>query len=114
MDVTIASENTQEQKLMESAPVNNNTNQPQELDTIMKIAIFIGNLCTYSILGFVLYLVWKDTRPKDSKTVGKLSLIALGIDTLLILCYFILLFVIFGSIASFSAGALLATPVPNY
>ena len=95
MDGNMASENTQEQKLMENAFVNNNTHQPKTLNTITKIFIFIGNLCTYSILGAILLIIWKDTRPQDSKIVAKLSLIALIIDILSMICCIILTILLF-------------------
>lgn len=46
--------------------------------------------CCIPIVGLILFLVWKDTRPKTSKAAGIGALVSVGIYILLYLFIFIL------------------------
>ena len=53
----------------------------------------LGFFCPFA--GLVLYLVWKDTKPKSSKYAGIGALINVGLSLFLILLYIILIFFAF-------------------
>ncbi|GAA0824414.1 zinc ribbon domain-containing protein [Clostridium tertium] len=46
--------------------------------------------CCIPIVGLILFLVWKDTKPKTSKAAGIGALVSVGIYILLYLFIFIL------------------------
>ena len=46
--------------------------------------------CCIPIVGLILFLVWKDTKPKTSKAAGIGALVSVGISILLYLFIFIL------------------------
>ena len=46
--------------------------------------------CCIPIVGLILFLVWKDTKPKTSKAAGLGALVSVGIYILLYLFIFIL------------------------
>lgn len=47
--------------------------------------------CCIPLVGFILWLVWKDTKPKTAKVAGIGALISVGITVL----YYIFVFVLF-------------------
>lgn len=54
--------------------------------------------CCIPVVGLILYLVWKDTKPKTSKAAGVGALVGVG----MVVVFYILIFAlgIFGSIYS--------------
>lgn len=56
--------------------------------------------CCIPIVGLVLWLVWKDTKPKTAKVAGIGALVSVGIAVL----YYIFVFVLLAGIG-FAAGA---------
>lgn len=54
--------------------------------------------CCMPVVGLILYLVWKDTKPKTSKAAGVGALVGVG----MVVVFYILIFAlgIFGSIYS--------------
>ncbi|MCR4593787.1 MAG: zinc ribbon domain-containing protein [Clostridiales bacterium] len=50
----------------------------------------------FPLVGLILFLVWKDTRPNDSKMAGKGALIRVIVGTALVVIYFVVVFLILG------------------
>lgn len=56
--------------------------------------------CCIPLVGLILWLVWKDTKPKTAKVAGIGALIAVGISAL----YYIFVFILLAGVG-FAAGA---------
>lgn len=52
--------------------------------------------CCIPIVGLILFLVWKDTKPKTSKAAGIGALVSVG----LIILWYLFVFVLFAGVAS--------------
>ena len=79
-----------------AAPVQN-TNAPAPVDNG---GFWWGALgCCVPIVGLILFLVWKDTKPKTAKSAGKGALISVIISVVVYILYFIL----FGVLAATGA-----------
>ncbi len=52
------------------------------------------------LIGLILYLVWRDSHPEDSKMAGKGALIGFIIGIVLVVIYFILMATVIGSLMS--------------
>lgn len=50
--------------------------------------------CLVPVAGLVLYLIWKDTKPKSAKAAGIGALISVGLGIFLFVIYFLILIVI--------------------
>ena len=50
--------------------------------------------CCIPLVGLILYLVWKDSKPKTAKAAGKGALISVIASVVIYVVYFILLVVI--------------------
>ena len=48
----------------------------------------------FPILGFILYLVWRDSSPKKAEQAAKFALINLGLSFLLSFLYFLFLYIL--------------------
>ncbi len=59
------------------------------------------------LIGLILYLVWKDTRPKDSSYAGKGALISVIINVALTVIIYIIVIVAFASVPVASLAPLL-------
>lgn len=55
--------------------------------------------CCVPIVGLILFLVWKDTKPKTAKSAGKGALISVIVSAVIYILYFIL----FGILAATGA-----------
>ncbi len=49
--------------------------------------------CCIPIVGLILFLVWKDTKPKTAKAAGIGALVCVGLS----IVYYIIMFVIIGA-----------------
>jgi hypothetical protein len=58
-----------------------------DLDTGMKVLIFLGNFCITPIIGIVLYFMWKDTKPNSAKQVCTLTWIPVAIGVVIGICF---------------------------
>lgn len=52
--------------------------------------------CCIPVVGLILFLVWKDTKPKTSKAAGIGALVSVGC----IIAWYLFVFVLFAGIAS--------------
>ncbi len=57
--------------------------------------------CCVPLVGLILYLIWKDTKPKSANAAGKGALISVIVSVVVVVVYFVLLFII-GMIAAAS------------
>lgn len=44
----------------------------------------------FPVIGFILWLVWKDSKPGDSRMAGKGTLIGIVISVVIVICVFAL------------------------
>lgn len=58
----------------------------------------------FPLIGLILYLVWKNDRPGDSKMAGKGALIGVIIEAVIMIIYFIIAFIILGSAFAFAGS----------
>lgn len=52
--------------------------------------------CCIPVVGLILFLVWKDTKPKTAKATGIGALVSVG----LIIAWYLFVFVLFAGVAS--------------
>ncbi|MFJ7732139.1 zinc ribbon domain-containing protein [Lysinibacillus sp. NPDC097231] len=58
------------------------------------IAVNILSVCCTPLLGFIMYFVWKDNKPKAAKSALIWALIAIGIYIVLVIVFGIIVFVL--------------------
>ncbi|MCM1089924.1 MAG: hypothetical protein NC092_12250 [Butyrivibrio sp.] len=59
--------------------------------------------CCIPIVGLVLFLVWKDSKPKTAKAAGIGALVSVGLSVVFYIIYFVLI----GLLGVAAAGAIL-------
>lgn len=52
----------------------------------------------FPLIGLILYLVWKDNKPKNAKSAGKGALIGVIVEVVLVVIYIVLAVVLTGSV----------------
>ncbi len=57
--------------------------------------------CCIPLVGLILFLVWKDTKPKTSKAAGIGALVGVVVSVLCVVVWYVMLFMIGLSAAAF-------------
>jgi hypothetical protein len=69
----------------------NNNNYDEGLSGEEKVLIFLGNICLSQLLGIILYFVWKDSKPKKSNDVCKITLWSIAVPFIITIVFIIIM-----------------------
>jgi hypothetical protein len=75
----------------------------------------IGLLCfIWPMIGLILYIVWRDTKPRAAKSAGMYALASVIVGIVAVFLYFIFIVLIFGSMYVPVYGANFVADALNY
>lgn len=60
------------------------------------------------LVGLILYLVWKNEKPKSAKRAGQGALVCVILNLIILAIYFVFAFILIGSIAGDAANLAIA------